>query len=59
MNPAWNTNGSYLAVEGITSPDGRCLGKMLHCERSGDGVQKNIYGEQDMRIFEAGVKYFK
>jgi phosphoribosylformylglycinamidine synthase len=59
MNPAWNTNGSYLAVEGITSPDGRCLGKMLHCERSGDGVQKNIYGEQDMKIFEAGVKYFK
>ena len=58
MNPTWNTNGSFFAVEGITSPDGRCLGKMLHCERSGDGLQKNIYGNQDMKIFEAGVKYF-
>jgi len=59
MDEEWNVNGSYLAIEGITSPDGRCLGKMGHSERRGDGVAVNIYGEQDMRIFESGVNYFK
>ena len=48
-----------MAVEGITSPDGRCLGKMAHSERRGDSVAINIYGEQDIKIFESGVKYFK
>ena len=58
MDDEWNINGSYLAIEGITSPDGRCYGKMCHSERIGDGVAKNIVGEQDMRIFESGVEYF-
>ena len=58
MDDEWNINGSYRAVEGILSPDGRCLGKMAHSERRGDGVAINIYGEQDLRIFESGVKYF-
>ena len=55
----WNVNGSYFAIEGITSPDGRVLGKMAHSERRGDSVAVNIYGEQDMKIFESGVAYFK
>ena len=55
----WNVNGSYASVEGITSPDGRVLGKMAHSERRGDGVALNIYGEQDIKIFESGVAYFK
>ena len=55
----WNVNGSYASVEGITSPDGRVLGKMAHSERRGDGVAINIYGEQDLKIFESGVAYFK
>ena len=59
MDEEWNVNGSYAAIEGITSPDGRCLGKMAHVERRGDGVAMNIYGEQDLKIFEAGVLYFK
>ncbi|MBR3040038.1 MAG: phosphoribosylformylglycinamidine synthase [Lachnospiraceae bacterium] len=59
MDEEWNINGSYEAIEGITSPDGRVLGKMAHAERRGDGVAVNIYGEQDLKIFEAGVKYFK
>lgn len=59
MDEEWNVNGSYAAIEGITSPDGRCLGKMAHVERRGDAVAVNIYGEQDMKIFEAGVRYFK
>ncbi|RGT73167.1 phosphoribosylformylglycinamidine synthase [Mediterraneibacter massiliensis] len=59
MDETWNVNGSYCAVEGITSPDGRVLGKMAHAERRGDGVAVNIYGEQDMKIFESGVEYFK
>ncbi len=59
MDEEYNINGSYRAIEGITSPDGRCFGKMAHAERRGDGVAVNIYGEQDMRIFEAGVKYFR
>ena len=59
MDEFWNPNGSYMAIEGITSPDGRILGKMAHSERRGTSVAMNIYGEQDMKIFEAGVKYFK
>ncbi len=59
MDEEWNVNGSYCAIEGITSPDGRCFGKMAHSERRGDSVAINIYGEQDMKIFESGVKYFQ
>lgn len=59
MDEEWNVNGSYAAIEGITSPDGRCLGKMAHVERRGDAVAMNIYGEQDLKIFESGVKYFQ
>ncbi|MBR5799268.1 MAG: phosphoribosylformylglycinamidine synthase [Lachnospiraceae bacterium] len=59
MDEEWNINGSYAAIEGITSPDGRCLGKMAHVERIGSGVAMNIYGEQDLKIFESGVAYFK
>ncbi len=59
MNEEWNVNGSYCAIEGITSPDGRVFGKMAHSERRARSVAKNIYGEQDLRIFESGVKYFK
>ena len=55
----WNVNGSYYNIEGITSPDGRVLGKMAHCERRGEGVAVNIEGRQDMGIFEAGVAYFR
>lgn len=58
MDEYWNPNGSYMAIEGITSPDGRILGKMAHSERRGEAVAVNIYGEQDMKIFESGVKYF-
>ena len=59
MDETWNINGSYLAVEGITSPDGRCLGKMCHAERRGDHIAINTWGEQDMKLFAAGVEYFK
>ncbi|MCD7981543.1 MAG: phosphoribosylformylglycinamidine synthase [Clostridiales bacterium] len=59
MDEEWNVNGSYMAIEGITSPDGRVLGKMAHSERRGNGVAVNIYGEQDMRIFESGTAYFR
>ena len=59
MDEEWNVNGSYRAIESITSPDGRVLGKMAHSERRADSVAINIYGEQDMKIFESGVKYFK
>ena len=55
----FNINGSYYAIEGITSPDGRILGKMAHSERRGDSVAINIYGDQDQHIFESGVEYFK
>ena len=58
-NEEWNVNGSYMAIEGITSPDGRIFGKMAHSERRGASVAINIYGEQDLKIFEAGVQYFK
>ena len=59
MDEEWNVNGSYMAIEGITSPDGRVLGKMAHSERRGDSVAVNIYGEQDLKLFESGVAYFK
>lgn len=59
MDEEWNINGSYCAIEGITSPDGRCFGKMAHVERRGKGVAVNIYGEQDLKIFESGVEYFR
>ena len=59
LNEEWNVNGSYNAIEGITSPDGRVFGKMAHVERRGDGVAVNIYGEQDLKIFESCVEYFK
>ncbi len=59
MDEEWNVNGSYMAIEGITSPDGRVLGKMAHAERRGDSVAVNIYGEQDLKLFESGVEYFK
>ena len=59
MDEEWNVNGSYRAVEGITSPDGRILGKMAHSERRGRSVAVNAYGEQDLKLFESGVAYFK
>ncbi|MFR5450928.1 MAG: phosphoribosylformylglycinamidine synthase [Roseburia hominis] len=59
MDEEWNVNGSYMAIEGITSPDGRVLGKMAHSERRDRSVAMNIYGEQDLRLFESGVEYFK
>ncbi len=59
MNEDFNPNGSYFAIEGITSPDGRVLGKMAHSERCGDGVALNITGDQNQLIFESGVEYFK
>lgn len=59
MDEEWNVNGSYCAIEGITSPDGRVFGKMAHSERRARSVAVNIYGEQDLKIFEAGVEYFK
>ena len=59
VDEEWNVNGSYMNIEGITSPDGRILGKMAHSERRGDGDAINIYGEQDIKIFESGVEYFK
>ena len=59
MDEYWNVNGSYNAIEGILSSDGRVFGKMAHVERRGDGVAINIYGEQDMKIFESGTEYFK
>ena len=59
MDEEWNINGSYCSIEGITSPDGRCFGKMAHSERRDVSVAVNIYGEQDLKIFESGVAYFR
>ena len=59
MDEEFNPNGSYAAIEGITGPDGRVLGKMAHSERIGEGVAVNIYGNQNQHIFESGVSYFK
>ncbi len=55
----WNPNGSVAAIEGITSPDGRILGKMGHSERIGENIAKNVPGVKNQKIFEAGVEYFK
>ena len=59
MESPFNPNGSTWAIEGITSPDGRVLGKMGHSERIGENLYKNVDGNFDMKIFESGVKYFK
>ena len=59
MDIEFNPNGSMCAIEGITSPDGRVLGKMGHSERIGAGLYKNVAGNYDMRLFEAAAKYFK
>lgn len=59
MDEDYNINGSYYAIEGITSPDGRVLGKMGHSERIGQAVAVNIYGDQNQKIFESGVSYYK
>ena len=59
MLSPFNPNGSVWAIEGITSPDGRVLGKMGHSERIGENLYKNVEGNFDMKIFESGVKYFK
>ncbi len=59
MDEDFNLNGSYYAIEGITSPDGRVLGKMTHSERRGDGVAVNLYGNQNQYIFESGVSYYQ
>lgn len=59
MESPYNPNGSLCAIEGILSADGRVIGKMAHSERQGENRNKNIYGEMDQKIFEAGVKYFK
>ena len=59
MDVRHNPNGSYYAVEGITSPDGRVLGKMGHSERSGDNLYKNVDGNKYQKLFEGGVDYFK
>ena len=59
MESPYNPNGSMLGIEGIVSKDGRILGKMGHSERQGPNRNKNIYGEMDQKLFEAGVAYFK
>ena len=59
MDTAFNPNGSIFAIEGITSPDGRILGKMGHSERINDGLYKNVPGEYELKLFESAAKYFK
>lgn len=59
MNTPYNPNGSLYAIEGITSPDGRILGKMGHSERFAPGLFRNITGDKDQKIFQSGVNYFK
>lgn len=59
MDIQWNPNGSVCAVEGITSPDGRILGKMGHSERQGENLYGNVPGEKDQQLFASGVRYFK
>ena len=58
-NIPFNPNGSVDAIEGITSPDGRVLGKMGHSERIGQYVAENISGQKDQQLFEAGIRYYK
>ena len=55
----YNPNGSALAIEGITSPDGRVFGKMGHSERIANGLYRNVYGDYDIKMFKSMVKYFK
>ena len=59
MDVDFNPNGSVWAIEGITSPDGRVLGKMGHSERWQSGIYKNVPGEYDMKLFKSAVEYFK
>ena len=59
MDIQFNPNGSTMAIEGITSPDGRVFGKMGHSERVGNGLYKNVYGDYDIKMFKSAVKYFK
>ena len=59
MQTPYNPNGSMYAIEGIISKDGRVIGKMGHSERQGENRFKNVYGEMDQKLFEAGVNYFK
>ncbi len=59
MDIHFNPNTSMMAIEGITSPDGRVLGKMGHSERIGQNLYRNVPGEKDQKIFESGVAYFK
>ena len=55
----YNPNGSSLAIEGITSPDGRVIGKMGHSERVGDGLYRNVIGDYDIKMFKSMVEYYK
>ena len=57
--PVWSPNGSFSAIEGITSPDGHILGKMAHSERIGNNVAVNVPGTKDQQLFKSGVDYFK
>ena len=59
MEIAVNPNGSVWAIEGITSPDGRILGKMAHTERAGANIGANIAGRRYQPVFEGGVRYFR
>ena len=59
MDVRFNPNGSVLAIEGITSPDGRIFGKMGHSERSGDNLYKNVPGNKMQELFRGGVDYFR
>ena len=59
MDIEFNPNGSVMAIEGITSPDGRVFGKMGHAERVGKGLYKNVLGDYDIKMFASAVKYFK
>ena len=59
MDIHFNPNTSMMAIEGITSPDGRVLGKMGHSERIGQNLYRNVPGEKDQKIFESGVAYFQ
>ena len=59
MDVRFNPNGSRMAIEGITSPDGRVFGKMGHSERTGSGLYVNVPGNYDIGMFRAAVQYFK
>ena len=59
MDIHYNPNTSMMAIEGITSPDGRVFGKMGHSERIGTNLYRNVPGEKDQKIFQSGVAYFR